>query len=125
ERPKRSPSLQNFPECDQKIQQMVDKLWSGKRLKIDTKTDTDLTMWRVGKGRVVQGPYYAHTFDILGIERDLVVKNSMGEYAQDIAWTHRTGREYDIYFISNQRNNRRTVEISLRANGQIPELYNP
>jgi hypothetical protein len=42
-----------------------------------------------------------------------------------IAWTHRATDGADVYFISNQVNSPRDVEISLRASGRAPEIWDP
>jgi len=63
-------------------------------------------------------PFRPDDFSALGLERDAVVP-------AQIAWTHRRDEKADIYFISNQEDKERTVEVSLRVNGKIPELWNP
>jgi len=71
-------------------------------------------------------PYTDETFDKIGIQRDFIVTEvSGGEYAKDIAYAHRRGNDVDIYFVSNQSEVTRNVNISLRASGRIPELWNP
>lgn len=44
---------------------------------------------------------------------------------RNIAWTHRRGDDFDIYFISNQLNTQREIEVTLRKAGCIPEIYDP
>ena len=63
-------------------------------------------------------PYKQADFSAYGLERDAVVPDN-------IAWTHRRGNDADIYFISNQENKERSIEVSLRMQGKIPELWNP
>jgi hypothetical protein len=75
-----------------------------------------------GKGRIIKGPFTATSFSSLGIEKDVVVLEGK-ERAEGIAWTHRTAPGLDIYFISNQQNRERTIEVSLRVQGRIPELW--
>lgn len=71
-------------------------------------------------------PYTDENFDKIGIERDLIVKEKNStQYATDVAYTHRQGNGVDIYFISNQLDTLRQLEISLRASGKIPERWNP
>lgn len=57
----------------------------------------DQTWWKAGKGMVVKWPFYANSFEILGLERDLIVRESNGIHAEGIAWTHRTAPGFDIY----------------------------
>ncbi|WP_255486804.1 glycosyl hydrolase [Mucilaginibacter sp. SP1R1] len=77
------------------------------------------------KGKVIIGAYQKDTFDELGIARDVIVKDSNANAAKDIAWTHRTGDGFDIYFISNQQQQQRTIELSLRSATNAPELWDP
>ena len=125
QRPSRSPGLKNFPECDKILNEIIDELWgepaSGER----NESYENFMMWRIGKGRVIKGPFHGNSFETLGIERDFVVRDLTGSYAWDIAWTHRTAPGADIYFISNQQNLKRTVNVSLRVSGRLPEIYDP
>ena len=63
-------------------------------------------------------PYKQADFSSYGLERDVIVP-------EEIAWTHRRGTDADIYFISNQENKERSIEISLRVRGKLPELCDP
>lgn len=80
---------------------------------------------RLEISKPVSLPYTNETLDELGIERDFIVTSNSGEYAGDIAYAHRQGEGTDIYFISNQREEPRNIQVSLRAAGRIPELWNP
>lgn len=75
--------------------------------------------------RFIKLPYTQETFDSIGIERDFIATDDNSEYAEDIAYTHRQGNGIDIYFVSNQKDTSRNIEVSLRADGRIPELWNP
>lgn len=77
------------------------------------------------KGKVIIGPYTDETFDKLGITRDVIVTDSIGRYADNIAWNHRAGAGFDSYFISNQTDHQRTITLSLRVSGKVPELFDP
>ncbi|QIK55680.1 DNA-binding protein [Dysgonomonas sp. HDW5B] len=76
--------------------------------------------------RAMNLPYMDENFDKIGIERDFIVKeNNSSQYATNVAYTHRQGNGVDIYFISNQLDTLRQLEISLRTSGRIPERWNP
>jgi hypothetical protein len=77
------------------------------------------------KGMVIIGPYQKDTFDELGIARDVIIKDSVGNLAKDIAWAHRSSGNFDIYFISNQQNTQRNIKLSLRSTIGEPELWDP
>jgi hypothetical protein len=84
------------------------------------------TKWTTtGKGCVLQAPFYEASFDGIGITHDLIIKESSNTQAPGMAWTHRTAPQFDLYFISNQYNRPRTLELSLRVTGRQPELWNP
>lgn len=76
------------------------------------------------KGKVIIGPYKKDTFDELGIARDFISREN-GQIAKDIAWTHRKSPAFELYFISNQQAEQRTINLSLRSTGYVPELWNP
>jgi hypothetical protein len=97
-----------------------------KKLVGDSRFKTgDLGFDRLGKGRIVYAPYKASTFDVLGLQKDFVALEVDGRQAQGIAWTKRKGDTFDIYFISNQKDSARQVNLSLRVNGKIPEIWDP
>jgi hypothetical protein len=80
---------------------------------------------KIGKGRVIVGPYTSSSFSSLGLQPDFIATNEKGERAEGFAWTHRAGNGVDIYFVSNQKDSARTIDLSLRVNGRVPEIWNP
>lgn len=54
-----------------------------------------------------------------------VYDKTLKEHAKDIAYTHREGNGIDIYFISNQSDQKRNLRANFRVNGRIPEIWNP
>jgi hypothetical protein len=74
---------------------------------------------------VLKGAYTDSAFDAIRLAKDFIVTETSGQYAEHIAWTHRKGNSFDIYFISNQDSVQRTLDISLRIAGRIPELWDP
>ncbi len=125
DRPQYAPGLQNFLKSDLTVKTIANELFSGEKLKESKASTGNVAMWQLGKGRIVKGPYQASSFDILGIARDLDAKETNGERAKNIAWTHRTGADFDIYFISNQQEKERIIELSLRVTGRQPEIWDP
>jgi hypothetical protein len=98
QRPERSPSLEGYPACDDRVATLRD---------------------------VVQAPFQAKSFEALGVARDFTAAEANGQRAGGIAWTHRAAPEADIYFISNQMGAPREIEVSLRVAGRAPELWDP
>jgi hypothetical protein len=77
------------------------------------------------KGRLITGPYHRETFDELGLSRDVIITTDAKEEANAVAWTHRAGDGFDIYFFANQDSLRKVLHLSLRVSGKIPELWDP
>jgi hypothetical protein len=84
----------------------------------------DAELW-AAKDRVFPAPYTKSDFSSIGIEKDVIFHDSTGDYAEDIAWTHRTSPGFDIYFVSNQLLEQRNLSISFRTSGRVPEIFDP
>jgi hypothetical protein len=117
-----SNGLKNASENDRSVAAMMDRLWESKPKDID---DAKVKIWNFGKGHVIEGPYMDESFDKIGIERDLIAIDSSGKQMKNAAWTHRQSSNIDVYFISNQENKERIINLSLRVKGRIPEIWNP
>ncbi|WP_121357729.1 glycosyl hydrolase [Flavisolibacter nicotianae] len=81
------------------------------------------TMHTVGKGRLITGVFEKASLETLGIAPDFVAMDEKGKGADSILWTHRAGKDFDIYFVSNQAA-ARDLNLSLRVEGKVPELWN-
>jgi len=93
--PKKSPSLENYPQCDAEVESLVKELWAGEKIRSITDLQTVLPC----------GP-------------DVVVP-------PDVVWKHRTDGSREIYFIANQTDKARDEKISFRVKGKEPELWWP
>lgn len=62
-------------------------------------------------------PYREDDFSAFGVERDVLLPSRM-------VYTHRSGEEYEIYFVANQVDSLRTFKASFRVAGRTPELWN-
>jgi hypothetical protein len=108
--PNRSPSLSGYPAADKVLQQALRPV-------------LDSTVLRERRLSFFRGPYRGATFGPLGLAPDVIANTPSGQRAQGIAWTHRAATEFDIYFISNQLDSARTINLSLRVAGRQPELW--
>jgi hypothetical protein len=81
----------------------------------------------LGKDLGIQArlPFYGEDFSELGLPRDLMVSENGSPAYGSIAWTHRADRDLDIYFLSNQKEEKRQLDFSLRVSGRLPEIYDP
>ncbi|QIP13609.1 DNA-binding protein [Spirosoma aureum] len=109
--------------ADKQITTLTDQLWGGSFDQVSD-GETSFRMKRLGKGRVIQTPYQVGSFEKLGLSRDVDFTETTGEYARNIAWTHRTDGQMDLYFIANQEAIQRDITVSFRQMGRAPELYN-
>lgn len=104
------------------IKNFADKLWGGTFDKI-TDGQAKILVKRLGKGKVIQTPFQASSFEKLGIKRDIDFAETDGSFAKNIAWTHRVAGETNVYFIANQQDTQRDIAVSFRVTGKSPELY--
>lgn len=104
EKPQSQPGLQQGDAS--RFKTVIEELWNGNF-----------------SGKLIKGVYSDETFEKLGIERDLDVKEASGEYAKNIAYTHRVDGSDDIYFISNQEEKERILEFSFRRQSDAIEFY--
>lgn len=93
--PKKSPSLENYPQCDQEVESLVKELWGSGKIR----PVTDL-------------------LTVLPCGPDVVVPPG-------VVWKHRSDGNREIYFIANQENKVRDEKLSFRVNGKEPELWWP
>ncbi len=133
--PNHSPGLQDFPNADNVVQRESYKILSLAGLPTDSNVaNRPAKLVYTGqhkiepfvnesKVRVMHGPFTADSFAALGLERDVTASLANGQQAPSIAWNHRTDAQFDIYFISNQLDSARTINLSLRVAGRRPELW--
>ncbi len=103
--PKTSPSLQNYPQSDEKVSTLASKLWAG-----DSKIKT------YGKGAVIVDIPLQEALNAFGIHKDV-------EVSDDVLWTHREQEGLEIYFLTNQSGKDIEVNPSFRVDGLKPQLW--
>ena len=82
-------------------------------------------IWEQAQKQACLLPYKEENLNRYGLEADVLFKDSQGRALYDLAWNHRKLDEKDSWFISNQLDTKRTVEVSLRGDGRIPEWFDP
>jgi hypothetical protein len=114
-------------EVVKRLQQLVNEgatiLLGDQRIKATVNENAGLD--KGAKSRLLTGPYQKDTFDDLGLSRDMIAIDSVNQSVKNMAWTHRSSDALDIYFISNQQALSRTINLSLRISGRVPELWDP
>ncbi|MEN9908069.1 MAG: hypothetical protein RLZZ540_1218 [Bacteroidota bacterium] len=122
EKPIDTPSFQSDSDA-KKWQAVVDELWT--KGKETTKNAQGSLSWKLGKGTVIVLPFLDADFAKIGIEADVLFSDAKKNDRGSIAWTHRKNADEEIYFLSNQIEEKRQVEVSFRIVGKIPVWYNP
>jgi hypothetical protein len=115
-RPQRSPSLEDYPKCDAQVKKLARQLWG----KCD---GTNIQENDYGQGRVIWGKSLDKIFASQNLPPDFEVHGSTG--ASQLAFTHRSTGNADIYFVSNQRREFDSADCTFRVSGKIPELWHP
>jgi len=72
-----------------------------------------------------QLPWNSDDFSSLGLKRDFEVSENGNPIYGSVAWTHRAYKDLDIYFISNQKNEYRRLNVTMRVAGSVPEIFDP
>lgn len=111
--PARSPSYENYPAADNEVKQLAASLWKG--------VDGINTRYaKTGKGMIASGMEMQELFDMLKIIPDF-------RTGQDdpVLFIHRTKKDGDMYFLSNQSGQTISINPEFRIEGKIPELWDP
>lgn len=125
--PQASPSLSGFPECDQKVKSLALKLWGSLEF------PKAQTIHKYGEGKIIWGgdmdikkekmlyPDYDLTAAILnrmGVQKDF-------ETTAPLRYTHRTAKNWDIYFVSNRTAQKIKANCIFRTDKGSPQLWDP
>jgi hypothetical protein len=112
-RPRRSPSLVDYPHADSEVKALASDLWGD----MDGITDNRHTF---GKGQVVWGLPLEEVLSSMNVPRDFAC-NCAPEVK--INWIHRRTGSADIYYVSNGTDATQTIDARFRVIGAIPEVW--
>lgn len=101
-KPTASPSMQNYPQADKKVQELADKMWSESPHVYPDGTELKPIM------------------DDLGIVPDCFVEEKV-----PVLFIHRTTDSGEVYFVCNQSEKEISFNASFRQTGLIPQLWQP
>jgi hypothetical protein len=113
--PQSSPSLEDYPKCDDEVKQLATQMWG----------DCDghrVTRHNMGQGQVRWGQQMAQVMDELGLKPDFEYPNHTNTR---LAFIHRRVGDADIYFVSNQEKRSVAVDGIFRVEGMVPEFWEP
>lgn len=101
-KPVASPSMQNYPEADKKVQELAEKMWSE------------------GPHVYPDGTELKPILDELGVVPDCYV-----EEKEPVLFIHRTTEGGEVYFVSNQSGKNISFDANFRQTGLVPQLWQP
>ena len=115
-RPASSPSLADYPHCDNEVQRLAEELWG----ECD---GVSITENRCGNGKVMWGRPLAEVLRELRTPPDFACHDvTVGE---DIRYIHRTVDGDDIYFVASAVPETRRFLCTFRVKGRRPEMWWP
>lgn len=113
ERPLRAPGLTDYPRCDAEVKRLADALWGTEGTKSGSR--------QVGKGRVIWGKTLEEVVREDGLAPDIEAQTLPADAR--IAAIHRTKKDFDAYFVSNQTVASVRAACRFRISGRRPELW--
>lgn len=115
-KPSRSVGLAGFPNSDNELRTLADKLW-GDCDGVQVKEHS------YGKGKVIWGRSAREILQSRGIGPDFSYSNP--EEKIDLDYIHRQTPNEEIYFIRNKKDTWEETDCLFRVSGMKPELWNP
>ncbi|RKZ60563.1 MAG: hypothetical protein DRQ44_12605 [Gammaproteobacteria bacterium] len=124
--PLKSPSLVDYPNCDNKVKTLAEKLWGTAQVPVNRSER------KYGEGTIYWGgklrnntcddlyPAYENTKNLL---RQLNIYEDFTSSNNNIRFGHRKTAGKDIYFIANRTESFQTTDCVFRIEGE-PELWN-
>lgn len=109
--PEKSPSLENYPECDRQVKELAEKLWAAGK-------ENGSAIKKYGNGYVVDELDLKTTLETLGVTKDVIIDSD-----QPVLWTHRSMSGMEIYFLTNQSEDEISITPSFRVAGMKPQLW--
>ena len=110
-----SPSLVNFPACDQEVQRLSNEIWGT----TDYNTKTPINR-QVGKGRVFCHIPINEVLEQTGVRKAVTFDSSL-----PVLWKQRTLDKGEIFFLCNREAQPLNFEVLFNVTGYSPELWNP
>lgn len=114
--PTASPSLAEYPKCDDQVKELAAELWG----ECD---GSSLTENRVGKGKIIWGRPVADVLSELDTPPDFACHGV--KVGEQIRYIHRAQDGDEIYFVANGTPDARRFLCTFRAKGKRPELWWP
>ncbi len=110
-KPMKSPSLQNYPQCDLEIREIADRMWGESH-------EGGKLEHAVGEGKVLDGMDLQAALELIRVPADVVHAEGV-----PFLWTHRSLPGMEIYFLTNQGDEELEIAPSFRVSGLRPQLW--
>ena len=110
-RPTASPSLADYPKCDEEVTKVAAEIWAD----CDGK---NVTEHNFGKGWVVWGQPLAEVLEKLKTPPDFTASVKLN-------WIHRQVGDTEVYFVANETPAAMEAKCHFRLKNLRPELWNP
>jgi hypothetical protein len=108
--PKRSPSLENYPEADKEIRELAKSLWPNMQ--------EGEKQVKIGKGLLINGMNMQEALNMANCTPDCRVAPE-----DPVLFGHRNKGNTDIYFLTNQSEKDIAIYPEFRVKGKQPELW--
>ncbi len=125
--PRKSPSLSDYPNCDEQVASKAKQLWG----ELDAPAIVSKRL--IGKGKIYWGAVFSQVkFPELYPNYDLTasILLEMGliedfKSTGPIRYTHQLNQTGDVYFVSNKTNSKTNNVCKFRVDKGQPQLWNP
>lgn len=112
-RPRRSPSLADYPRADEEVKAVAADLWGD----MDGITDNRHSF---GKGQVIWGLPVDEVLASMKVGRDFECNCSP---QTTMNWIHRRAGHVDIYYVSNGTDASQMIDARFRVTGAVPRVW--
>ena len=116
--PAKSPSLENYPACDEKITVLLNEIWG------DGGTGV-LNERTLGNGRVLATARLTDALNMITAGPDVQFSTKSAEDLNSFNFGHRRDGNIDIYFVCNTGDKVLETTADFRVAGSTPELWDP
>jgi hypothetical protein len=107
----RSPSLENYPQCDEEMRKLAAQVWG-------SADQTPSSERSFGKGRVVWGKTLTEVLAGTGTGPDFLSETHL-------RFTHRVAGDRDVFFLANPSSEAVSTTTAFRISDKSPELWWP
>jgi hypothetical protein len=113
--PVKSPSLQNQPQADEDVRALAAEIWGNGEFNKGGERP-------LGKGRIIWEKNLSEIFDSIQTPPAIEFRGAAAN--ANLLFTHRSSKDAEIYFVSNQKDRPESVNCAFRVTGRQPELWN-